>query len=59
MGLVECTAIIEKGLEALGFTSCLSGTGVADARIDDETRSSDDRRSSENIVSKGLCWSVG
>ena len=52
MGLVECTATIVKGPEALGFTSCLSGTGLAEVRIE-ERRISDEKKLSEGMLMRG------
>ena len=40
MGLRACTAVMVKGLESFGFTSCLlSSTGVAEVRKGEERRS--------------------
>lgn len=40
-----------KGPERLGFTSCLSGTGLAEVRSEEERTSSKERKLSEDILS--------
>lgn len=59
MGLVACTAIIVKGSEALGFTSCLSCNGNAEARIEEERRSSDESKLRFSMVSWEFEWCEG